>query len=261
MQMIFGGAYTCFLIAFGVHLAYLARMEDKIGLIGTAMNSAGGLFLLVGLGLRSYYAGQLPFFGLYETLLFFTLSIVCAHLLMERLTEAKAVGAFSLAIALLLGAYAIFVLPPTAKLYSLPHPFLSDVLFQTHILATLIAYGFFASSCGASFLYLIRDALSKRSFVASWPSLEKIDEIIYRAAVIGFALLSFGISVGAWFFYRAFGSFWSWELAWTFIVWLVYLAFFHARSMRWRGRLVALMSILGFAFVLLAVFAIPFYGV
>jgi ABC-type transport system involved in cytochrome c biogenesis permease subunit len=260
MQLIFGGAYTFFLIAFVAHLAYLARAEEKINLIGTVMSLSGALFLLVGLGLHSYYVGKL-LFGLYETLLFCALSIVCAHLLMEHLTGVKAAGAFSLAIALLLGAYAFFVLPPTAKLYSLPHPFFSNPLFQTHILATLVAYGFFAISCEAGLLYLLRDALSEKRFTASWPSLEKIDELVYRAKAIGFALLSFGILAGAWFFYRAFGSFWSWEHAWTFIVWLVYLAFLHARLMRWRERLMAVMSILGFVFVLLAVFVIPFYGV
>ena len=83
-----------------------------------------------------------------------------------------------------------------------------------------------------------------------FPPIRVLDDLNYRAIMIGFPLLTLGIITGAAWANYAWGTYWSWDPkeTWSLIVWFIYAAFLHARFTRgWVGRRAAWLSIIGFA--------------
>jgi cytochrome c-type biogenesis protein CcsB len=86
--------------------------------------------------------------------------------------------------------------------------------------------------------------------LAMFPSVKVLDDINYKAIMVGFPMLTLGIITGAAWANYAWGTYWSWDPkeTWSLIVWFIYAAFLHARFTRgWVGRRAAWLSILGFA--------------
>jgi ABC-type transport system involved in cytochrome c biogenesis permease subunit len=79
---------------------------------------------------------------------------------------------------------------------------------------------------------------------------DDFDQMAYRAAFFAFAFLTLGIITGALWGDRVFGQLWFWDPkeTWSFITWLIFMAYLHARyTLEWRGRRAAILAIVGFA--------------
>jgi cytochrome c-type biogenesis protein CcsB len=97
--------------------------------------------------------------------------------------------------------------------------------------------------------------------MAALPDLETIDELGYKAIMIGFPLLAFGIILGAMWANYAWGGYWSWDPkeTWSLIVWLIYGAYIHARMTRgWEGRRAAIYAVFGFLMVIFCFWGVNF---
>ncbi len=84
-----------------------------------------------------------------------------------------------------------------------------------------------------------------------------LDEIGYRAVVVGFPFLTLTIILGAVWAETAWGSYWQWDPKETasLVTWFIYGAYLHARVMRgWRGNRAAWMLVIGFLATLLTYF-------
>jgi len=84
-----------------------------------------------------------------------------------------------------------------------------------------------------------------------------LDEIGYRAVVIGFPFLTLTIILGAVWAETAWGRYWGWDPKETasLVTWLIYGAYLHARVMRgWRGNKAAWLLVIGFLATLLTYF-------
>jgi len=91
-----------------------------------------------------------------------------------------------------------------------------------------------------------------------------LDEINYRAVTLGYPLYTLGaLFAGAIWAEQAWGSFWSWDPkeVGALIIWLFYSAFLHARYQRgWSGTRTAVLSLTGFAMMMLSFFGNYFFG-
>ncbi|HEY3295562.1 MAG TPA: cytochrome c biogenesis protein CcsA [bacterium] len=91
-----------------------------------------------------------------------------------------------------------------------------------------------------------------------------LDEINYRAVTLGYPLYTLGaLFAGAIWAEQAWGAFWSWDPkeVGALIIWLFYSAFLHARYQRgWSGSRTALLSLVGFAMMMLSFFGNYFFG-
>jgi cytochrome c-type biogenesis protein CcsB len=90
-----------------------------------------------------------------------------------------------------------------------------------------------------------------------------LDEIGYRAVVVGFPFLTLTIILGAVWAETAWGSYWSWDPKETasLVTWLIYGAYLHARVMRgWRGNRAAWLLVIGFLATLLTYFGNLIFG-
>ncbi|MFN8630560.1 MAG: cytochrome c biogenesis protein CcsA [Chloroflexota bacterium] len=99
---------------------------------------------------------------------------------------------------------------------------------------------------------------------ARWglPKPQVLDEIGYRAVVVGYPFLTLTIILGAIWANTAWGTYWSWDPKETasLLTWFVYSTFLHARVVRgWRGQRAAWLLILGFLATLFTYFGNLFF--
>ena len=83
----------------------------------------------------------------------------------------------------------------------------------------------------------------------SLPSSDALDRLAYRIITFAFPVWTFAIIAGAIWADQAWGRYWGWDPkeTWSFITWLVYAAFLHARATAgWRGKRAAYIQLFGF---------------
>jgi cytochrome c-type biogenesis protein CcsB len=93
----------------------------------------------------------------------------------------------------------------------------------------------------------------KLRFLATLPNADRLENLAYRVNIIGFIFWTFTLIAGAVWAESAWGRYWGWDTkeVWTFIIWVIYAGYIHARATRgWRGTRSAWLSIIGFAAVL-----------
>ncbi len=264
-------AYFCFLAATVVYVLHLIRGNVWIARGVTGIGLIGFLALSGGLVVRGIQAGHWPLTSTYEFCLVFVWSIVSVYLLLEWDMGTRAGGPFVLAIAFLLFTYARVGIPTGAKAVQPLLPSLRTLWLQLHVVTAALAYGSFATACGAGIMYLSKEFSIRRSEAQGeggtasdagetrpyafepLPALSLIDKFGFRAVSFGYPWLTLAIITGAIWAQIAWGRYWNWDIkeTWALITWLVYTLFLHARVLKgWRGRPVALLSIAGFIVVL-----------
>lgn len=81
-----------------------------------------------------------------------------------------------------------------------------------------------------------------------------LDDIAYKSIAAGFPLFTIGgLIMGAIWANSAWGKYWTWDPkeTWSLITWFVYALYLHARFVSgWRGKRVAILSIVGFIAVI-----------
>ncbi len=189
---------------------------------------------------------QAPLSNRYESLVFFAWSLPAVGLLAFRKNLQGWLGAVVSMLACLLLAYASF--GADADIRPLM-PALKSNWLLIHVMTAFLGYAAFSVAFGAALLYLVKD----RRPQALLPTLPLLDRLMYRAIMLGFLLLTFGILTGAVWAETAWGKYWSWDPkeTWSLITWLIYASMLHARLLKgWQGRRIAWLALLGFLAVI-----------
>ena len=91
-------------------------------------------------------------------------------------------------------------------------------------------------------------------------NLQLMDEINYRAVIIGFPLFTLGALIFAMIWAQiAWSRFWGWDPkeVWALITWLFYAAYLHLRLGRgWQGEKSAWLAVIGFAIIMFNLVAV-----
>lgn len=88
----------------------------------------------------------------------------------------------------------------------------------------------------------------RRRIGEALPSLEILDDVMYRAIAVGFAFFTVATILGALWAAEAWGTYWQWDPkeTWALIVWLNYAAWLHLRMMKGlRGQVAAYWALIG----------------
>ncbi|MEZ5190510.1 MAG: c-type cytochrome biogenesis protein CcsB [Schumannella sp.] len=223
--------------------------------IAFALTALGFAIHVASIVLRGIAAGRVPWANMFEFACMGTVFAVAVFLAVQLWRDVRFLGAFILGlVVLLLGLSAVnFYVPITP----LP-PALQSVWLVIHVLVATLATGFFAVGGGLSIVQLLqarREAggLAKWRFLGSVPASDKLETIANRVIIVGFAFWTFTLIAGAIWAERAWGRYWGWDTkeVWTFIVWVLFAGYVHARATRgWRGTPSAWLAIIGFAAVL-----------
>jgi len=207
--------------------------------------------------------GHAPLSNLYESLIFFSWTIVLLYLIIEWRIKSRNLGAFVVPFAFFSMALASFSPNVNARIQPLI-PALQSNWLISHVITCFFGYAALTIACGLGFMYLLK-GLEKwerpRLFFRLLPGREIVDELTYHSVVIGFIFLTLGIITGSVWAYSAWGSYWSWDPkeTWSLITWFIYAAMLHSRFVRgWRGKRMAIMSIIGFASVLFTYFGVNY---
>ncbi len=256
-SLLFGISIFVYFFSMVLYVSYLAFRSEALGKVATLTLLSGVLVETAAILLRWYESyqmgiGRAPLTNLYESLVFFALTIAIFYLFMESKFKIKTVGAFVTPFPFIIMAYASLNPNEIQPLV----PALKSNWLIAHVVTCFVGYAAFAVSFGVSLLYLFKAKTENKlgvkggSLLDYLPSSEQLDEIGYKTIAIGFPLLTIGIITGAFWANVAWGTYWSWDPkeTWSLIVWLIYAAYLHARITRgWRGKKAALLSILGFA--------------
>ncbi len=265
-QIFFNLSMAIYLISFLSYLIFVTSQQRAIGFFATIILFLGLVLHSGGLILRWIEThqtgyGYVPLSNMYESLIFFSWTIVLIYLILEFKYGQKIIGLFVTPFAFLAIALTSIIPGIDAKITPLV-PALQSNWLTIHVATCFFGYASFAVSFGISILYLIRDRKGDSSGLAKWlPTMPILDEINYKSIVIGFPMLTLGIITGAAWANYAWGTYWSWDPkeTWSLITWFVYAAFLHARFTRdWRGRKAAVLSILGFTAVLFTYFGVNY---
>jgi cytochrome c-type biogenesis protein CcsB len=89
----------------------------------------------------------------------------------------------------------------------------------------------------------------RSGLMQSLPTSASLDRLAYRIITFAFPVWTFAIIAGAIWAEQAWARYWGWDPkeTWSFITWLGYAAYLHARATAgWRGRRAATLSLIAF---------------
>lgn len=223
--------------------------------VALALTALAWVIHVSGVVLRAVAAGHVPWSNLYEFTMTGTAIIVGVFLAAQLWRDLRFLGAYVTGVVVLLATLA------TVNFYvdvtPLPPP-LQSAWLAIHVLVAMIATGFFAIGGGLSIVQLIQarregGKAAGEKVLRSLPTSEVLEATANRLVIVGFALWTFTLMAGAIWADRAWGRYWGWDTkeVWTFIIWVVFAGYVHARATRgWRGSRSAWLAIIGFAAVI-----------
>lgn len=206
------------------------------------------------LAVRAALVGYEAIATFQDELSFIACIMVGLYLLIALRTNLTVVGALVTPLAFLftLSSYAFNAPTP-----ALPQQ-LQSMWLPAHVAPAFLGYAVFAVAFCLSLIYLLQEkqlkAKRKGNLFRRLPSLETLDELNYRFVTWGFALFTIGIVGGSVLAKETWGALWSWEpvQVCSLITWLLYAALLHARTVGWRGRKAATLTIVGFVVVVVS---------
>lgn len=207
------------------------------------------IFLIfLGLGNR-----HIPITNLSESLSFFAWCIALIFVIANIRYRIPVLGAFVLPFVSVLTIFSQLLWDENQALPQL----LRSKWLYFHGTVAFLAYAAFFLTFVSGVFYLIQEKELKnkkfRFLYFRLPSLQVCDELFRRSLFAGFVAMSLTILTGALWAQQAWGQFWSWDPKETasLVTWAIYLALVYYRlSSRWRGRVAAYISIIGFASII-----------
>ncbi|WP_024795152.1 c-type cytochrome biogenesis protein CcsB [Tomitella biformata] len=237
---------------------------ERLANMGYGLTVLGFLLLAGSMLLRGFAAGRMPLGNMYE---FVTMTCVVSlgvGVWTMRKQEKRPLLAFILVPIVILVFIAGTVLhTETAKVA----PALQSYWLPIHVTVICLGSGIFLVSGVASMLFLYRIKYPKGQepdtrfgrFAVKLPDAQYLDRLAYKTVVIAFPIFGAGVIMGAIWAEAAWGRFWGWDPKETvsFITWVVYAAYLHARATAgWRDTKAAWINIAGFVAMLFNLFII-----
>lgn len=197
--------------------------------------------------------GRIPLTSTFKAISFLTLVITCIYVLTEYKTKATSLGTFVfplISIFHFLSIFGLGIIPSQMDIFTTP-------LFGLHIISSVIGYSAFAYSMilGVMYLYLFHSIKRKKlkAVYDRLPPLEILEKMNGAGQIGGLVFLAFGIFAGAWMARLEWNGipFSDPKIFLTGLIFLIYVAnVIFKFILRWSGKRMAYMAVLGFCFLL-----------
>ncbi|MFI6471602.1 MULTISPECIES: c-type cytochrome biogenesis protein CcsB [unclassified Streptomyces] len=140
-------------------------------------------------------------------------------------------------------------------------PALHSYWLWIHVSTAIFCGAVFYVGAVATILYLFRDRYEAKlaeggkpgafatSVLERLPAASTLDKFAYRVNAAVFPLWTFTIIAGAIWAGDAWGRYWGWDPkeTWSFITWVAYACYLHARATAgWKGRKAATLALIAF---------------
>lgn len=209
---------------------------------------------VAGAVLRGLANGHVPWANMFEFSLVSSAVAVGVFLVLQFWQDLRFLGTYISGFALIvLGVGTLnFYVPVTP----LP-PALQSYWLVIHVFVASLGTAFLGVGAGLSIVQLLQarreaNRLARLNFLGTMPEADALENLAYRVIVVGFVFWTFTLIAGSiWAFY-AWGRYWGWDTkeVWTFIIWVLFAGYIHARATRgWRGTRSAWLAIIGFGAV------------
>ncbi|MEV7229026.1 c-type cytochrome biogenesis protein CcsB [Polymorphospora sp. NPDC051019] len=240
-----------------------AALAGRIAVVLTVVAAVLHLGTLVTRGIA---AERMPWGNMYEFVLAVTFVGIAAWLgLLLRRPGLRHLGLFmTLVMVLLLGVTGLVIYTPVGPLV----PALDSYWFYVHISAIGLASGAFVLGIVPAVLYLLRNGYDqgKRGFPYSLaervPAADVLERLTFRIHAFAFPLWTMGVIGGAIWAEASWGRYWGWDPkeTWSFISWVIYAGYLHARATPSVKRKVATwIAIIGFLSMLMNLFGVNLF--
>ena len=236
-----------------------ASAGRKAAGIARSMTYLGVVLGIVAIVLRGVAAGRWPTANMYEFTLVGSTVAIGVLILVQRRQPIAFLGVLVTGFALLalfLGVNVFYVQADGVQ------PALQSYWLVIHVGVAITATGIFAVAAATSVVQLLRGArdhgavrLAGRrwAWIDTVPDVRSLEALSFRLNAIGFVLWTFTLIAGAIWAEHAWGRYWGWDPkeVGTFVAWVVYAAYLHARTTRgWAGTRAAYFVLVGFTTVL-----------
>jgi cytochrome c-type biogenesis protein CcsB len=242
---------------------------DLYGRIAVSFTVLAWLLHLGGVVFRAASVQRAPWGNMYEFSTTFGAVAVGLYLVLLALGKnVRWIGLFLTTTVLLDLGLALSVLYTSSEQLV---PALHSYWLWIHVSCAIISGAVFYLAAVGTMLYLVRDryevALTTGAPQNSrWadvmqrlPAASSLDKFAYRMNALVFPLWTFTIIAGAIWAQAAWGHYWEWDPkeTWSFITWVAYAGYLHARATAgWKGRKAAYLALIAFA-----CFLFNYYGV
>ena len=225
-----------------------------VGIAPTPLGRTATVIAAIGFGALTAYlvargiaVGRGPWGNLFEFSVAFATSITGGFLFLQRRYPIRSIGFIPTGLSLALLLYASSLPSQISQLVpALQNP----PLITIHVGLAVLSYGIFATSFAAGVGYLLQGQTDRFGWL---PSHKVLDEVAYRAVIIGFPIFATMIILGSWWASIAWSRYWGWDPKETsaLVTWLSYAVYLHARNQKsWAGRPAALLLVVAFGMVI-----------
>jgi len=267
------GAYALAMLGYAAEFAF---KRARVGHVAVALTVVGWAVHVGSVVTRGFAAHRVPWGNMYEFSSMVSLVAVTVFLALLTRQQVRFLGAFVMApVVLYLGLAGTVLYANAGPLV----PALNSYWIKIHVVAAITASGAFMVSGVVTVLYLLKDRWERRNptlslgpgaaaavevgappsqpmelptrrgLMAWLPASDVLDRLAYRVIAFAFPVWTFAIIAGAIWAEQAWSRYWGWDPkeTWSFITWLSYAAYLHARATAgWRGRRAAVLSLIGF---------------
>ncbi len=245
-------------VLYGISTLYAAflwrrgfRRDDRVSLTLVAVGLA---FQITAMVVRGVSFARCPVTNLFEASMFVSWALGVAAV---GTGLAPRFGFVPVIASPVLFGLGVFGLMPNLDVTAEAPP-LWKGLASLHASLSLLAYGAFGMAALAASMFLMQEHDLKhrklRAFAAVLPSIQRLQTLSWRLLLLGFALLSAGLLLGAGWLRHDKGTVFHADpkIVWSVCVWIAYLMIILFRWRRKQGeRRYAWGVVLAFAFVML----------
>jgi cytochrome c-type biogenesis protein CcsB len=267
------GAYALAMLGYAAEFAF---KRARVGHVAVALTVVGWAVHVGSVVTRGFAAHRVPWGNMYEFSSMVSLVAVTVFLALLSRQQVRFLGAFVMApVVLYLGLAGTVLYANAGPLV----PALNSYWIKIHVVAAITASGAFMVSGVVTVLYLLKERWERRNptlslgpgaaaavevgappsqpmelpprrgLMAWLPASDVLARLAYRVIAFAFPVWTFAIIAGAIWAEQAWSRYWGWDPkeTWSFITWLSYAAYLHARATAgWRGRRAAVLSLIGF---------------
>ncbi|MBR7743293.1 c-type cytochrome biogenesis protein CcsB [Phycicoccus sp. BSK3Z-2] len=234
--------------------------------IGWTLTLLGTVLVVAAVALRAAEVHRWPLGNMYEFALVGSMFTLLAYVGWSFRRDLRWLGVFVVVpVLVVLGTAETVWYTEASQLM----PSLQSVWLAIHVTVATVAVAIFTIGAALGGLYLVQDRIEARggtrSFMARLPSARALERLSYMTHVVAFPLWTFTVIVGAIWARQAWGAYWNWDPkeVWSFVIWVVYAAYLHARATTgWKRQNATWIALAGFVCVVLnfAVVNVYFVG-
>jgi cytochrome c-type biogenesis protein CcsB len=230
--------------------------SSRAGGIAVALTWLAAGLQVAGVVARGLAVHRVPWSNMYEFSISGSAVIAVIFLGLLTIRDVRYLGTFVVGpIVLVLGLAVVAFYTEATEL----SPALHSYWLIIHVSVAFIASALFTLGFSTSVLQVVQENREQAraagrepkggAFMDRLPPSLELQRSAYRLHVVAFPLWTVTVILGAVWAQEAWGTYWNWDPkeVWSFVIWVVYAAYLHARVTRgWSGRRAAYISFVGF---------------